>query len=94
MINTNTNRWQSVRLLFDKHIIGGNLKSNYQWQQSGAVEEKAEPLRQDGAVGVVAAIVAHFFHASLAGAYNGTLKGRQRYRYNNHIKWFGLGWAI
>lgn len=34
MINTNTNRWQSVRLLFDKHIIGGKLKPNYQWQQS------------------------------------------------------------
>lgn len=34
MININTNRWQSGRLLFDKHIIGGNRKSNYQWQQS------------------------------------------------------------
>lgn len=77
MINTNTNRWQSVRLLFDKHIIGGNLKSNYQWQQSAAVEEKAEPLWQDRAAGVVAAIVAHFYHASLTGACNGTPKGRQ-----------------
>lgn len=35
MINTNTNRWQSVRLLFDKHIIRRNLKSNYEWQQPG-----------------------------------------------------------
>lgn len=34
MINTNTSRWQSVRLLFDKHIIGVNLNSNHQLQKS------------------------------------------------------------
>lgn len=46
MINSNTNRWEGVRLLFDKHIIGGNLKSNYQWQQSASVDEEVEPRRQ------------------------------------------------
>lgn len=46
MINTNTNRWEGVRLLFDKHIIGGNLKSNHQWQQSASVDEKVEPRRR------------------------------------------------
>jgi len=29
MINAKINRWQSVRLLFDKHIMRGNLKPNY-----------------------------------------------------------------
>lgn len=44
MINTNTNRWVSVRLLLDKHIIGGNRKSNY--QQSPSVDEEVEPLQR------------------------------------------------
>lgn len=29
MININTSRWESVGLLFDKRIMGVNLKSNY-----------------------------------------------------------------
>ena len=64
MINTNTNRWQSVRLLFDNHIIGGNLKSNYQWQQSAVVELEAKSLQQDKAAGAIGAILAHFFPVS------------------------------
>lgn len=32
MININTNRWQSVRLLFDKRIMEVNPKSNYRSQ--------------------------------------------------------------
>ena len=40
MINTNVNRWQSVRLLFDKHVIGANLKSNYECQESVRLVEK------------------------------------------------------
>ena len=67
MINTNINRWQSVRLLFDKHIIGGNLKSNYQWQRSAAGEEQAEPLQGDEAAGVVGATLTRSFHLSLMG---------------------------
>lgn len=62
MINTNTNRWQSVRLLFDKRITGGNLKSNYRWQQSAVAEGRGggggQPLQKEEAAG---AIVAHFF---------------------------------
>lgn len=77
MINTNTNRWQSVRLLFDKHIIGGNLKSNYKWQQSVGVDEEAEPLQQDEDVGVVGATLTLFCLVSWTGALNGTLTGRQ-----------------
>lgn len=32
LINSHANRWTSVRPLFNKHIIGGNLQSNYQWK--------------------------------------------------------------
>lgn len=46
MININTNRWESVRLLFNKHIIGVNLKSNYRWQHSVSDEKEAKPLRR------------------------------------------------
>lgn len=77
MINTNTNRWVSVRLLFDKHIIGGNRKSNYQWQQSPAVEEEVEPLQRRRGCRSHRGTTAHFFHAGLTGALNGTLNGRQ-----------------
>lgn len=77
MINTNTNRWQSVRLLFDKHIIGGNLKSNQQWQQSSAFEEEAELLQHDGAAGVIRTILAQLFHVSLTGTLNDTPQERQ-----------------
>lgn len=39
MININTSRWESVRLLFDKRIMGVNLKSNYGCQHSGGGSE-------------------------------------------------------
>lgn len=51
MINTNVNRWQSVRLLFDKHVIGANLKSNYECQESVCLEKRGliPFLLRDGA---------------------------------------------
>jgi len=61
MINTNTNRWQSVRLLFDKHIIGRNLKCNYQQQQSG----------------VGGAVLARLVPGNLTMTLNGAIKERQ-----------------
>lgn len=46
MININTGRWESVRLLFDKRIMGVNLKSNYGWQLTLFGAEEARPLQQ------------------------------------------------
>lgn len=74
MINTNTNRWQSVRLLFDKHIIGGNLKPNYQWQPSGSIEEEAESFAAGWSCRSPP-VVSQFFNACLTEALNVTLKG-------------------
>lgn len=46
MININTSRWESVRLLFDKRIMGVNLKSNYGWQLTLYSAKEARPLRR------------------------------------------------
>lgn len=46
MININTSRWESVRLLFDKRIMGVNLKSNYGWQLTLYGAKEARPLRR------------------------------------------------
>lgn len=84
MINTNANRWQSVRLLFDKHIIGGNLKSNYQRQRS---------VEKEGG-GRVFAGLASFLHSLYS--LNGTAKGRHKRQVDvkSSSSGLGLGWDI
>lgn len=49
MININTSRWESVRLLFDKRIMGVNLKSNYgcQLTVSGSEASAADSAAAD-----------------------------------------------